>query len=172
MAYGQVLGYWGHLSVIPALVDLYERYYFSQDSIYVVQTLSQLLEDLPGDIQDFPEGGEATEFREYCGRVRMQYQKLSDRLGTHDAVVFRGEVISIQHICKKMIDDLEVRHGFHEEMRHKFEAVTGIDCSSFYVNGSLQPLTVAAVIEQFLESPDAAKYQRGVRYFFGHRVPD
>ena len=38
--------------------------------------------------------------------------------------------------------------------------------------GVIQPLATAAILEEFLESPEAAKYEDGVRYFFGHRIPD
>jgi hypothetical protein len=175
--YGQAFVYWGHLSVIPSLVDLYERYHFSQDSVYVALGLSRLMEDVPGDISAYPldeegEGEREKEVKQYCNMVRQRYEELCDSLGTRDAVVFRGQLISIRHVCKKLLDDVGVKHGFHEEMRQKFEAYTGIDCSDFYIDETVQPLAVAAIVEEFLEGPEAAKFEDGVRYFFGHRIPD
>jgi hypothetical protein len=58
------------------------------------------------------------------------------------------------------------------DLHLRFEASTGVDCSGFFSGTRLQPLSVAGVVEQFLESPEAAKYKDGVRYFFGHRIPD
>ena len=52
------------------------------------------------------------------------------------------------------------------------EASTGIDCSGFYQEEKPQPLTAAAIIEDFLESSESQHYEKGVRYFFGHRIPD
>ena len=37
-------------------------------------------------------------------------------------------------------------------MRHKFEAFTGVNCSSFYENETLKPLAASAIIEEFLGS--------------------
>ena len=171
-AYGQAFEYWGHLSVIPALIDMYERYSFSDDAMYVALSLSRLMEETPGKISEYPLDKGENEVKQYCHMVRQRYEELCARLGTRDAVVFRGDVISIQRICKKMLDDLGRRHGFHEEMRHKFEAYTGVDCSTLYVDEVPQPLAAAAIVEEFLESPKAEKYKEGVRYFFGHRIPD
>jgi hypothetical protein len=36
----------------------------------------------------------------------------------------------------------------------------------------LEPLTAAALAEELLDRPAAARFQPGVRYFFGHRLPD
>jgi hypothetical protein len=57
--------------------------------------------------------------------------------------------------------------------RMVFEATTGVSCRAFFdSNGKLQHLAATAVIEEFLDSRDAARFVPGVRYFFGHRVPD
>ncbi|MEZ4271726.1 MAG: hypothetical protein R3C68_09935 [Myxococcota bacterium] len=56
--------------------------------------------------------------------------------------------------------------------RHKFEVATGIDCSEMFYERMPQPLVAAKIVEEFLESPDVDKYEDGVRYFFGHRIPD
>ncbi len=172
LAFGQAFEYWGHLSAIPALIDMYERYSFSDDARYVAQSLGRLMEDAPGEISDFPMDAEEKGVRRYCDMVRQHYEELCLRIGTHDAIVFRGAVVSIQNICRKMLDDLGKKRGFHEEMRHKFEAYTGIDCSMFYIDESPQPLAVAAIVEDFLAGPEVAKFEPGARYFFGNRVPD
>jgi hypothetical protein len=53
------------------------------------------------------------------------------------------------------------------------EANTGLDCRGFYDRDfMLRPLAAAAIVEDFVESGEANKYLPGVRYFFGHRIPD
>ena len=170
--YANVLVFWGHLSVIPTLIDMLDRYSFSEDSMYIGAGLSRLLEKDTGEIARFPTDDSRVAVNEYCQMVKERYDQLCDQLGTDDVTVFRGEVIDIKKICQRMLEDLGGRHRFHEEMRHKFEAMTGINCSSFYQDGKLQRLAVAALIEDFLQGPEPSKYTEGVRYFFGHRIPE
>src|SRR5437867_1509065 len=54
LAYAQAFEYWGHLSVIPVLIDTYQRYYFSDDARYVVHSMSRLMEEVPGEISAYP----------------------------------------------------------------------------------------------------------------------
>jgi hypothetical protein len=35
-----------------------------------------------------------------------------------------------------------------------------------------QRLQMAATLEDFLRSDPSARYEPGIRYFFGHRIPD
>ncbi|NVB40421.1 hypothetical protein G6O69_21455 [Pseudenhygromyxa sp. WMMC2535] len=59
-------------------------------------------------------------------------------------------------------------------VRRRFEAATGIDCRAMFdpkVKGRWRPLQAAAIAERFLASPEAERYEDGVRYFFGHRIP-
>jgi hypothetical protein len=170
--YGEILERWGHLSVIPVLIDLYERYSFSEDSMYIPPGLSRLMESTPGDVGAFPMEGSEDDIREYCQMARRRYRELCDRLGTDDAVVFRGDIIEIRNMCQRVLDDLGHERRFSEEMRHKFEAFTGVNCSGFYEDETLKPLKASAIIEEFLDNLDADKYQKGCRYFFGHRIPD
>jgi hypothetical protein len=51
-----------------------------------------------------------------------------------------------------------------------FEASTGIDCSDFYEGGNLQRLAALAVLEGFLDSRAAARFEIGTRYFFAHPI--
>jgi hypothetical protein len=36
----------------------------------------------------------------------------------------------------------------------------------------LDPLAAAAILEDMLESGELERFEPGVRYFFGHRIPD
>ncbi|OBU66494.1 hypothetical protein A9K58_12110 [Stenotrophomonas maltophilia] len=61
---------------------------------------------------------------------------------------------------------------FPFELRRRFECATGIDCSCFYQERVFRPMHASALLEAFLEDSDAGGFESGVRYFFGHRIPD
>jgi hypothetical protein len=164
----EALGNWGSLSVVPALVDVYALSPKSEDAKYVPPRLSQLLETEPGPIKKFPVDGAAAAVESYRQLVAARNEELKSAFGD-DAVVFRGEKLNVAAVAHRGLEDL-AKDRFDEEMRHKFEAMTGIDCSSFYKEGELQPLAAAALLEEFLEGPEPAKYQEGVRYFFGRPI--
>lgn len=167
--YAESLCYWGSLSAVPALIKQYQEYSFSEDSWYIAEWLSRLMEEAPGELDNFPQEDDEEAAEAYGRAARSRYEELKSRFGTDDVVVFRGNIVGINNICTRMLDDLR-NERFHEEMRHKFEAWTGIDCSGFYKDEILQPLTAAAIIEDFLNSPARTKYLDGDRYFFGHRL--
>jgi hypothetical protein len=169
LEYAYILCYWGHLSAIPALISMYQEYSFSEDAWFIAEWLSRLMEEVPGELKKFPREDDDAAAEAYCRAALSRYEELKGRFGTDDVVVFRGNVVGIGNICAQMLDDLQNKR-FHEEMRHKFEAWTGIDCSDFYKNKKIQPLTAAAIIEDFLKSPAREKYRDGERYFFGHRL--
>ena len=97
--------------------------------------------------------------------------RLVNNLGGADTLVFQGEQFGVIKFTRFLLDRIR-RPYFRSVLRHKFEALTGVDCTAFYKNGIFQPLSAAAVIEEFLDSPAAGAYEPGVRYFFGHRIPD
>jgi hypothetical protein len=87
-----------------------------------------------------------------------------------DTPLFEGEPVGARRLAEKLLVHLQMA-DLPEYWRGRFEAMTGLDCSGFYKSGSLQPLTAAAIVEDFLESGDADKFEPGTRYFFGHRIP-
>jgi hypothetical protein len=169
--YGEALAYWGSLSAVPTLVDLYAANYEFDDGRFIPPRLSRVLEQEPGPVMKYPFRGPSEAVAAYCQVVLARCQELKNALG-EDAVVFRGEKLSVAAVARRGLDDL-AKDKFDEETRHKFEAMTGIDCSSFYKDGELQPLAAAALLEEFLEGPEPAKYEEGVRYFYGRPIdPD
>ncbi|NMO20361.1 hypothetical protein HPC49_31635 [Pyxidicoccus fallax] len=167
--YAEALCYWGSLSAVPGLIEQYRKYHFSEDAWSIAEWMSRLMEEKPGVLNDFPTEDDEEGAETYCRVARSRYEELKGLLGTDDVVVFRGNVVGVDNICQRMLDDLRDKQ-FHEEMRHKFEAWTGVDCSGFYQHEVLQPLSAAAIIEDFLDSPERARYRDGERYFFGHRL--
>ena len=90
--------------------------------------------------------------------------------------LWQGQPVNVRALADQMYNLVRNTsalsiHGLFIRMRHKFEAVTGIDCSECYQNGILQPLRAAALFESIFETGILAQYEPGVRYFFNHRIP-
>ncbi len=51
--------------------------------------------------------------------------------------------------------------------RHRFEAMTGIDCTSFYEDGRFRQINAVGVLEEYLDADEPAPEQR---IFFGHQI--
>jgi hypothetical protein len=108
--------------------------------------------------------------------VQNRFDELRGQFGDH-AVLWRGQPFSIPILAEQMYALVRdpskgTIHGLFIPMRHKFESATGINCSDCFRKGVLQPLNAAAVLESFLDSEAIAQYEPGVRYFFGHKIPD
>ena len=154
--------------MVPVLLDLYATNYKVDDAKFIPPRLSRLLEQDTGPIGVFPRHGPDEAIEAYRRLVMLRYQELVEALGSDDVPIYRGEQLNIATLAKHALKDLSSQK-FDEELRHKFEAMTGIDCSSFYKEGKIQPLAAAVLLE---EHPAAAKLEPGCRYFFGHRIPD
>ncbi|QRK11042.1 hypothetical protein JQX13_13790 [Archangium violaceum] len=111
----------------------------------------------------------------YEDRVLERYEELKRKFGTDQVILLHGERFSVVSVARRLLRSLngsDFERAKRPFYRRRFEASTGIDCSPFYKDGEFQPLTAAAILEDFLESPEAARYEEGVRYFFGHRIPE
>ncbi|QRK06338.1 hypothetical protein JQX13_40560 [Archangium violaceum] len=163
---------WGSLSAIPAFLKSYDRYFGFQSMDALPLMLSTILEMEWGPLSDFPTEDELLAYED---RVVEQYEELKQKFGTDDVILLHGERFGVVSLARRMLRSLGDSH-FERAMqpfyRRRFEASTGIDCSGFYKDREFQPLTAAAILEGFLESPRAARYEEGVRYFFGHPIPE
>jgi hypothetical protein len=135
------------------------------------------LMELTGDVMPpFEERAVQRDVDSYREIIRSQRAELVKNASLRDdSVIAEGEVFHIGHVALRLLN--RVRRGEPgdriEKGRMLFEATTGIDCRVFFnENGRLQPLPAAAILEDFLDSQEADKYEPGVRYFFGHRIPD
>lgn len=158
----------GRLKDVPLILELYGYLHGLDDTPSIPYALSMLL-----DKQDeLPLPDEFNSIDQYCAMVERHYLELADRLGTTDVYVWMGEPVSVIRMAKTILAHATQPH-FSLDLRHRFEASTGIDCRRFYKqNHFFQPLTATTIVEDFLHSPSAGRYIEGVRYFFGHRVPD
>ncbi len=158
----------GMLSDVPVLLKAYERYYENKDAdIFPVQ-ISDLLETEYGPLSDSSVFDGADGYRQM---VMNRYSELADQFGSDQILVFKGSRFSVTALARHILDRIRLPYP-SDNLRHKFEAATGINCTNFYKDGELQPLAAASIVEGFLDSAEARKYDDGVRYFFSHRIPD
>jgi hypothetical protein len=158
----------GRLADVPLMLAAYENLAYLRDADIIPCRISELLEYPIGRLID-PRNFESN--TAYRAAVIGRYEQLVQELGSDQALVFGGKRFGVVPFARMFLD--RVRHPHVPSFwRRKFEASTGINCTAFYRDEIFQPLTAAATIEGFLESPEAAQYQDGPRYFFGHRIPD
>jgi hypothetical protein len=165
--YCEVLKARGRIGDIPRMLDALERFKWSEDAHIIGVFIKELIEPLPGELKNFDEFEAFEQFRSY---ILLRCEEIGPKLGP-EQLAFRGERFSLTRLAQLALEALR-RPYFSIEWRRKFEANTGIDCRPFYKNENLQPLAAAAILEDFLDSGEAEKYEPGVRYFFGHRIPD
>lgn len=156
----------GRLADVPLLLRVYQQY-ASEDGAYILSYYISFL--LERDLTELPDPAEAT-LADYSDAVITLQRKLAEEFGSEDVLVLKGRRFGVVRTAETILEALQ-RPYFPPDLRKKFEASTGINCSGFFKDGTIQPLTAAAIVEDFLESPDAQRFEDGVRYFFGHRIP-
>ncbi len=158
----------GRLSDIPTLVNVYEKFSDVRDADIIPLWIADLLQAGERSLSEANHFEDAEDYRE---AVLEAYQRLTDDLGSDQVYVFQGKLFGMTALAQDI--RARVRRPFVRSiLRHKFEASTGVDCSSFYKRGELRPLAAAAIVEAFLESGAVSTYKDGIRYFFGHAIPD
>jgi hypothetical protein len=167
--FAETLFYWGRLDAIPTLVEIYRENHPYQDAHYIPPRLSLLLEEERGPLGRFNIKPSAEDAAATCALALERHAELREQLGER-AFVFRGRLLDPRYIAERTLQDL-AEGKLDPEMRRKLEAMTGVDCSSFYADQVLQPLAAAVVLEDFLAGPLPARFTPGRRYFFGHPVP-
>ena len=163
---------WGSLSAVPTIAFQYQKFIDSSDFKVVPLFLSSLLEPEWGRISNAPRPDDVDEYYDF---VMNRYNDLKKRFGTDQVIMLNGEIFGVVPLAKlalTRLSDKPFDSTFQPFFRRRFEASTGIDCMRLFKDGMFQSLEASEVIEIFLQSPEVAKYQDGVRYFFGHRIPE
>lgn len=158
----------GRLADVPLMLAVYEKHSSVDEAAIIPCYISELLE-YPVTELAIP-----TEFKiegAYRAAVMNRYEGLVAELGSNQQMVFAGKRFGVVPLAKLMLERFREPH-VQPFWRQKFEASTGINCTEFYRDRVFQPLAASAIVEDFLESPEAANYEDGVRYFFGHRIPN
>ena len=179
---------------VPFLLQLHEAAFPPPgDRPAIIQgCLSRLLEPQAGTIDDGPEAvleldpdypdEPRTEYitayrtARYRDQVLEARVALVERLGTDTLAIAEGDVFSVEATAVRLLDRLRNepdRSGRLDFERMRLEATTGLDLRKLYSRDySLQRLPAMAVLEDFLESGQAADFEPGRRYFFGKLIPD
>lgn len=167
----RLLFHWGRLDVVPTLVQAWRAAPTAQDAASIPGWLSLLLEESPGPIERALRKPSEREADNYAELVLARHAELVAKLGER-AFVFRGRLLDVAWIAQCGLAELAtLQQGMLDVyIRHKFETMTGIDCSHFY-EGINRRLAAAATFEAFLAGPERHAFIPGQRYFFGHRVP-
>jgi hypothetical protein len=184
----------GILSLVPSMLAAWTRTTNFRHRQTISLRLGLLLEEWDGPITTMErayesERGEEMEEEDpekeifatpsqYIYMIRTAVAKVRSRSSSDDSPVIFGRQFGVVSLAKYMLDllrsdiDLSTLGPMFLVLRHRFDASTGINCSRFFKQRKLQPLAATAILEEFLESSEVEKYVEGVRYFFGHRVPD
>lgn len=162
----------GQLLFVPEILLLFEWNLGLSDSRIFALLLSRMLEMNWGPLAQCPQTEE--EFPEYRNKVLGRTRELAQCLGSEQAYVFMGQALDVPELARLLLRNLGNSH-FEEAnqwlLRRRFEASTGINCTSFFKEARFQPLTAAVILEDFLSSDGAKQFVPGHKYFFGWPVP-
>lgn len=167
LSWGAVLTRRGKLADIPIVLAAFERVATFSDAEILPVHLSGCLET----------GYELCDHQAYDSLQRYRQAvldrcaALEDGFGTDQICVCGGELLSVAGLARRMLQRLR-EPCFPFELRRRFECATGIDCSSFFSERVFRPVQASAILQGFLEGPHASRFESGVRYFWGHRIPD
>lgn len=136
--------------------------------------LSLVLEEKAGPIHTWVAHPRA----EYEALVLEQIEAIRRTVGS-TIPIWQGRCYSVVTMVRRMLEELATAasSSFTLSVRFKifrsrFEAATGIDCSPCFKNGKFLPLAATALLEDFMNESDWDRYQDGLRYFFGHQIPN
>ncbi|MFO7566844.1 MAG: hypothetical protein R6X02_29645 [Enhygromyxa sp.] len=166
---------WGRLDAVPVILDQY---------LNLRMKRGYELGILPCHISDFliPAGGSDSMIQvepphgmleDYLNLVMDRYDEMVAELGGEQVYVAFARRLSARTLAQMICAPVNKRPRFELMfLRRRFEPMTGIDCTDFFTADPWTPLAAAAIAEDFLASAHSYDYEEGVRYFFGHRLPD
>ncbi|KIG18665.1 hypothetical protein DB30_07680 [Enhygromyxa salina] len=163
----------GRLGDIPTLIDAYEANIsdIDDDNDIILMFIAQVIDE--AELSKFDDLDSFANVSEYRACALEHCKSLAERYGGEDILLWRGQPTSVRRMARMFIEPAgPLGMSLPSWTRHRFEASTGIDCTAMFDRrGVFKPLAAAAIAEAFLDSPAAAQYRDGVRYFFGHPVP-
>jgi hypothetical protein len=178
----------GALWCVPEVLKIFRRNQEREKYFATPRYLSFLMEPERGEIADGPPVKPRTDNLPtwfdvpavydddaYEDLVLSRYAALCGQIDEPARAAFsEGEPLTLTRVAEKALVRIFAGEDIEEIAiaRTLLEAGTGQDLSEFYRDGLLQNLSAAAIVEDFLESGEAEKYEPGVRYFFGHRIPN
>lgn len=111
---------------------------------------------------------------EFPRLVEIRYAEVLKQVKSDSAFLWRGSLWSMKIFIDQFLAELNQDVPLSLlNFRHRFEAYTGIDCTGFFdLDGDPNLVSMAAGVEDFLESGAIGSYAPGQRYFFGHPIPN
>lgn len=167
-----ILGLSGILAEVPTLLSFICEFVEIGEFQGTFWDLARLLDDgttILSDarlLEDLENGQRVATYRT---AVMGAYQALTDRLGTANVRVLHGDVFDIRNVVSTMRQSAN-KGGLNPKLRQVFEAFTGIDCTSFYVDRVPQPNAIHSVLDWFERDGKPERFVPGQRYFLGHAV--
>lgn len=152
------------LGDIPLMLDIYQDGIGYEGTEIIEVYMSRLLGDVYLD-------GEASSLESDSNTVRKRYAQLISEYDTGDLLIWNGRPFSVPDFSRSAVADIQ-SISTPITWRHTFESATGIDCRAFFEGGVFQPLAAVVTVEEFLNGPELARFKPGVRYFFGHPIPE
>ncbi|RWP37398.1 MAG: hypothetical protein EOR04_27840 [Mesorhizobium sp.] len=167
--WGRVLCEWGNLSVVPDILTALRNLIGFDDAEDLALALGKMLDSTEGD--EFA-GTRFNDIEGFLPVAEARYKKLANLFGSDNLVVLKGERFSVARLAELTLDSLNAP-TFDPFMRRKFEANTGIDCTSFFdSNGALDSVQATTIVADFLDSDKLRAFAPGQRYFFRHAIAD
>lgn len=179
------------LWTVPHIVDYHRRMLPGDRLRYcgAVKRLSFMLEAEKAEVAEGPENlllnpnhefweddDWSLDFPPYEALLLDKAKQLESRLPPGASAVFRNEPLSLPKIAELALDKVQRRRDSEilATARMLLEAYTGRDMRGFWRldDYKLDQLAAAAMLEDMLESGELERFEPGVRYFFGHRIPD
>lgn len=166
--YCNALSMRGLLSDIPILLAAYREIIYVKDAEIIATWISDIIDPWPDKIS---QGSSESEFEHYSQLVIDRYNALVDTYGTDHVLLLKGERFSPRSLVRLIMERLRAPY-FDLDLRRRFEAMSGIDCAKYFQQGRVQPLAMAAMLEQFVaEEEGRLDLDANARLFFRHRLP-
>lgn len=175
----------------PNIIDLHRRMTPNDRLRYcgAVERLSFMLEPERGEVargpkplllnpghHEWEDDDWSLDFEPYEALLREKVKQLESRLSRGAWAVFRNEPLSLPKLAEFGLSKVQKNRDSEilATIRLLLEAYTGRNLTGFYrlEDHKLDPIAAAAMLEDMLESGELDRYEPGVRYFFGHRIPD
>lgn len=169
----KMLGGCRELWVVPILVRILAEYGGLDQNHSIPWVVSELLEE---EWEDGPLFMAEMSTKEYIHLVSERLSVIETICPSQDVAIRMGRILSVKEIAQ-ILEQLLIPEKYGEddipEHRVPFEAYTGIACGACLdERGRMLPLCLRAQVDSFLDGRHALRFTPGVRYFFGHRVPE
>lgn len=155
----------GMLLDVPLVLEAYKKNSKDAKYSYLESRLNCLFSFQSVENKPYKKMG----FSSCYENVMAQYHTLHLKFGRVDVPILRGELFSVIALARK-IADLESETSIAADLRERFAASTGINCSGWETADGVDSQAAAASARQFLNSPDSAAYKAGQLYFFGRPI--